>query len=203
MPTLAELRAQSGPQPLPRASKVVTLIEGQHLLAESQKLAVELEDIVVQASRLDEEGQRTGPPRKAGEKSDLPPRVDEIRAEQAALLDRLADYQGEVGLQGITGGDWQRFKDQNPARLDNSSDQRLTASLCDSSALFEALGRFVATWNGEPVAPDDWDKWLAERITYADRRDLVSTVVDLHEKGLARAPKLRTSSPTTGSSEPA
>lgn len=197
MPTLAELRAQSGPQPLPRAFRVVTLVEGQHLLAESKRLADELEDIARQAARVDEDGERTGPPRKAGEGSNLGPRADEVKARLGELPDELANYQGEIELRGITGGEWQRFKDDHPPREDDKADIRLTGALCNASDLFAALGRFVASWNGEPVAADDWDKWLAERITYSDRRDLVTAVVEMHEAGLSRSPKLRTSSSTT------
>jgi hypothetical protein len=196
-PTLAELRAQTGPQPLPRAYKVVTLVEGQHLLAKSQRLADELLDIAAQAARVDVDGARTGPPRKSGEGADLGPRADEIRAEQAELLNDLADFQAEVGLHGITGGEWQRFKDEHPPREDNAADIRLAGFVCNASDLFSTLGRFVASWNGEDIAADDWDKWLAERIIYADRRDLIADVVKMHEEGMARAPKLRTASPTT------
>lgn len=201
MPTLAELRAQSGPQPLPRHTKVVTLVEGQHLLAESEELADELRTISANIVRVDADGERTGPPRKAGEGSRLPARADEIMARQAEILDDLAAFQGEVGLTGMTGGDWQRFKDDNPPRDGNQQDVKLTGGRCHAGALFGALGKFVTAWNGEATAPDDWDKWLAERITYADRRDLINVVVRMHEDGLARSPKFLTSSSTTRTSE--
>lgn len=201
MPTLAELRAQTGPQPLPRATRIVTLIEGQHLLAESAALRDEALDLAAAASTHDEEGNRTGPPPKAGQgakdAAKRTKRLEEIRKAQASMFDRLAEFQGEVGLTGISGGDWQRFKDANPPREDNAADVQFTGGVCDSSALFKTLGRYVKTWNGEDVADGDWDSWLAERITYADRRDLVAAVVGMHEEGLARSPKLRTGSPTT------
>lgn len=200
MPTLAELRAQSGPKPLPRTTKVVTLVEGQHLLAESEELANELLTIAREATRVDADGERTGPPRKAGERPTLGPRADEIKARQEQIPDELAGFQGEIGLRGITGGEWQRFKDENPPRKDNANDAKWTRGNCDSAALFAALGRFVGSWDGENVTADDWDKWLSERITYADRRDLVLSVVDMHEQGLARSPKFRSASPTTSPS---
>ena len=203
MPTLAELRAQSGPQPLPRTSKVVTLIEGQHLLAESERLSEELLSIARDASRTDADGERTGPPRKAGEGASLGPRADEIRARQEQIPDELAQFQGEVGLEGITGGDWQRFKDENPPRENDATDKKWTGGNCNSAALFAALGRFVKTWDGDTVTAKDWDEWLAERITYADRRDLVPAVVPMHEAGLARSPKFRSASATTSRSESA
>lgn len=195
--SLAELRAQSGPPPLPRTKKVVTLIEGQHLLAESEQLADELMSIAAQVSRTDADGERTGPPRKAGEGSSLPPRAEEIKARNLEIEDELADFQGEVSLTGVTGGEWQRFKDENPPREDNPQDLQYAGGVCNASAVFATLGRFVSGWNGTDLAPGDWDTWLAERITYADRRDLVHFVVKMHEDGLARSPKFPSSSSTT------
>lgn len=216
MPTLAELRAQSGPKPLPRTTKVVTLVEGQHLLAEVERLTEEYGELAVEAAGLkrringDEDGNRTGPPLKSGEGSSLTKRLEEIDARQTEIKERLehfaddlAEVQGEVGLRGMTGGDWQRFKDENPPRKDNEADLRFAAGACDSSALFEALGRFVETWNGETVSKSDWSEWLGELIAYADRRDLVTEVVGMHERGLARSPKFRSASAMTSPSESA
>lgn len=190
MPTLAELRAQSGTQALPRDERTVTLVEGQHLLTQSQRLEEERVDLLVQAERDAEKAEEDGRKRtqKAGQKPEptVPPRVEEIKAELAALLDSLADFQGKVGLRGITGGEWQRFKDDHPMREDNMVDLRVAKGHCDASALFTQLGRFVASWNGEDLADGDWDNWLAEKITYADRRDLVTAVVDMHEANLPR-----------------
>lgn len=192
-PTLAEMRAQSGPTPLPKADRTVTLIEGQHLLADAERLNEERSDLQIAASREDEAGNPTGPPSKAGqggkEARDRAARIAAIDTEMKTIVARLGEFQAEVGLVGLSGGDWQRFKDANPPREDSQQDLRLARGLCNSTAVFDDLGRYVKTWNGEDVAPDDWDKWLAERITYADRRDLVGEVVMMHEQGLARAPK--------------
>lgn len=196
MPTLAEMRAHTGPQPLPKKTVVVTLVEGQHLLAESEELAGELLSIVqATAGTVDQDGERTGPPRKQGQK--IPARADEIRDRQAAIPDELAAFQGELGLTGLPGGEWQRFKDEHPPRENHRQDLQLTGGLCNSAELFAELGKFVTEWNGEVLAPDDWNGWLAERITYADRRDMVTEVVRMHEKGLSRSPKFVSSSGTT------
>lgn len=204
MPTLAELRAQTGPKPLPRAEKTVTLIEGQHLLADAQRLSEERDDLLAAGKNTDDEGNPTGPPQKAGqgakESRARIKRLEEIPGEMAAIVARLGDHQGEVGLTGLTGGDWQRFKDDNPPREDNVADVRLARGHCNSSAVFETLGRYVKTWDGEAVTEADWDGWLAERITYADRRDLITEVVMMHEQGLARAPKSPSGASTTASS---
>ena len=205
MPTLAELRANSGAKSLPMAQCVVTLIEGQHLLTESRRLENERLDLILRAERDAEAAEDDGRKRtqKAGQKAEpsVPPRVEEITAELAALVDRLAEFQGTVDLRGITGGEWQRFKDDHPPREDNMADLQVAKGHCDSSALFGQLGRFVVSWNGEEVAANDWDDWLAEKITYADRRDMVTAVVDMHEANLPRiSPKSPTgSSPTEDS----
>jgi len=204
MPTLAELRAQTGPKPLPKATRTVTLIEGQHLLAQVQALEEEKRDLLVQAQRDTEQAEDDGRKRtlKAGQKPEPsePPRVEEIKAEIKTTVGHLAEFQAEVGLRGLTGGDWQRYKDEHPPREDNKADLQLTAGLCNASDLFADLGRFVASWEGEDLAAGDWNEHVAERICYADRRDLVSDVVDLHETSLPRSPKSpSSSSPTEGS----
>lgn len=214
MPTLAELRAQSGPKPLPRKTVVVTLVEGQHLLAEFESLLSEAVDLEREKDRLAEkasgenaDGEQTGPPRKAGQGSELARRADEIEARITeiearvkALPDELREFQNEITLIGIDGGAWQRFKDDNPPRDGNDQDKRLTAGHCDASALFNALGRFVKEWEGEAIPAGEWDALLAEKVAYADRRDLIPAIVEMYEKKAGTLPKSRSGSPTTKSS---
>lgn len=200
-PTLAELRARTGPKPRPKATRRVTLVEGQHLLDESRHLHEELVDLLASQATSVDDPDRTGPPRKAGAKSD--PRIAEIETAQASLLERLAAHQGEIGLTGLDGGAWQRWKDLHPPREDNRADLQLTGGLCDSSALFGDLATFVESWNGEKVADGDWDGWLAEAITYADRRDLVTAVVAMHEESVIRSPFFSSGSSGTQPSETA
>lgn len=197
-PTLAELRARTGAKPRPKATRRVTLVEGQHLLDESRRLHEELVDLMASMAGAVDDPERSGPPRKAGAKSD--PRIAEIEDAQKSLLRRLAEHQGEIGLVGLDGGAWQRWKDLHPPREDNRADLRLTGGLCDSSDLFGELGTFVETWNGEKVVEGDWDGWLAESITYADRRDLVTAVVEMHEESVARSPFFTSVSSGTPSS---
>lgn len=201
MPTLAELRARTGAKPRPKATRRVTLVEGQHLLDESRRLHEELVDLLASQPGSVDDAERTGPPRKAGSKAD--PRIAEIEESQKSLLHRLAEHQGEIGLSGLDGGAWQRWKDLHPPREDNRADLQLTGGMCDSSALFGDLGTFVESWNGEKVAEGDWDGWLAESITYADRRDLVTAVVAMHEESVVRSPFFSSGSSTTPPSETA
>lgn len=204
MPTLAELRAQTGPKPLPKATCTVTLIEGQHLLAKSQQLEEEHLDLRLQSQRAAEVSAEDGRDRtrKAGEtKEPDNPRLKAIEVESRAVVDQLAEFQSEIDLQGLEGGEWQRYKDDHPPREDNKADLRLTGGLCNASELFADLARFVRSWEGEALTKGDWDGWLAERICYADRRDLVTAVVEMHETRLPRSPKLLSSSSQTEPSE--
>lgn len=188
MVSLAELKAEAGPEPRPVATVTVTLVRGQHLLDESNRLRERLVDVLARAEVSEEEAESRAAAQKWSETAE-PDEAEAIKAEHATILPRLAEYQADLGLVGISGGDWQRFKEEHPPRKDNAADQRLTGSWCDADALFAALGRFVSTWDGEPVQPGAWDEWLAEKICYADRRDLVSTVVDMYETRVNRIPK--------------
>jgi hypothetical protein len=217
MPSLSEMRANKGtPPPRPRSTHTVTLIEGQHLLDQIGRLDAEKTAVLMNALRnIGEDGEKDGPPRKSAEPS-TPPRVTEINAEMATLEAQLGEHQAELTLVGIDGGAWQRFKTEHPARtighqettrkdgdvvrgapIIDGTDLRLTYGLCDAEALFNALGLFVGEWEGEPIAPGEWDEWLAERITYADRRDLVTAVVALHEDRVNRVPKSPSGSSAT------
>lgn len=207
--TLAEMRAEaSGPPPRPKATRTVTLIEGQHLLDESRRLNEELVDVLAQAQRdrmTEADDDSKARARKVGQAPDPDPeppaRALEIKAEQAKMVDQLTEYQAELGLIGISGGEWQLFKEANPARADSQVDLKLAGGHCNADALFAILGRFVATWDGDQLADGDWDNWLAERICYADRRDLIPAVVEMYEEAIFRAPKSRSSSPEIRSSE--
>lgn len=188
MPTLAELRAQGGQAPRPRSTHTVTLITGQHLLDEQKRLNDDLLDLLAKAARTGDDDEAAARTRKGGQKS-LPPRAAEIRQEIAALHGRLAEHQGQITLVGnLSDGEWLRWKDAHPPREDSEADQRLGGGLCNTSDLYADLGLFVAEWNGETLAEGDWLK-VGEQITFADKRDLVTEVVDLYETRLNRAPK--------------
>lgn len=200
MATLAELRARAaGDRPLPKAEQTVTRVEGQHLLVEAKALEDELADLVRdEPGQVAEDGSPTSAPRKAGQRPN--PRIAELRDALAGLPGRLAEFQAVLGLTGLTGGEWHRWKEEHPADPESEADKRLTGSTCSASALFGSLGRFASSWDGEPLSESDWDGWLAESITYADRRDLVAVVVRMHEDGMVRVPKLSSGSSATASS---
>lgn len=201
MASLAELRAAaSGPVPRPKATATVTLVEGQHLLDAFARLHQRMIDVLANAEQSEEAEESKARSRKWVD--DAPDsEVEAIKAEQKAILPRLAEFQAEVELVGFEGGEWWRFCEANPPRKDSDIDQRLTGGRCNADAVFQALGRFVATWNGDELQPGDWDSWLAERICVSDRRDMVAEVVDMHEVTVNRVPFSSSVSSGTPTSE--
>jgi hypothetical protein len=176
--SLADLRAK--PKQLP--TRTVRICLDQEAVADVQRLDNERRDLLLEAQRrqADSDGERKGPPLRVGEGA-TPPRVAEIDAELEALFDRMRESEGDLLLRAVSGGEWQRFKDDNPAREGNKSDEETAYGLCDSAALLADLGRFVAAWNGETFGPDDWREWFAAQVAPADLSELCRQVVQLHE----------------------
>lgn len=182
MPTATELLARAS-VPKPRAERTVTLVEAQHLYARQLRLFEEAAEIGDGKASADDEN-RTGEPRKAGERGN--PRLDEIRAEVAELKEQLAEHQSVVSLEGMSGGEWQNWKDEHPPREGNDDDDTL-GGLCNTSDLLAHLGRFVAGWDGDGIDAAKWDGGLAANVCYMSLRDLVVDVIDMHEVSFPKA----------------
>lgn len=193
MPTLAELRARKS-KALPTHSQVITL--DQDLIADVQRLESERNDLLADASRVGEDGERNGPPRKAGEGSRIPARLEAIDVELGALYDRIRESEGELILRGISGGEWQLWKDEHPPREGNVTDQRIGWGLLNASDLLADLGRFAVSWDGDALAEGDWPM-LADQMPPGDLRELVNAVVAMHERSGVRIPKSLSGSSTT------
>lgn len=198
--SLADLKAK--PKSLP--TRVVRICLDQEAVADVQRLDNEKRDLLVDAARssASDEGERTGPPRRVGE-SATPPRVTEIDAELEALYDRMRDAEGDLLLRAVGGGEWQRFKDDHPAREGSKTDEEVTYGLCDSSALLSDLGRYVVSWNGEALGAEDWADWFSAQVAPADLRELCSEVVQLHEARVRVPPKSLSASSATPANESA
>lgn len=196
MATLAELRAGKATKSLPTRVRRITL--NLDLLAGIQRLEEEKADLTVQMNRKSSEDRDgTDAVRKMAEGA--PPRLEEIREELGALYESLRDSEGEILLRGITGGEWQRWKDEHPPREDSVTDKDVAWGLCNATDLLDDLARFVVSWEGEEFAPDDWDGWFRDKVSAGDLRDLVTDVVAMHEMSGVRAPK---SSPGSSGIEP-
>lgn len=200
MPTLDELRGSKPVRPF--STHTVTLVTGQHLLDEQKRLSNEFVDELANAAAApvaEDDAEQAARIRKSGERA-VSEKAEAIKTRMAELHRELAEHQGEVTLVGVlSDGEWLRWKAEHPAREDDLTDTRLTLGHCNATDLYDTLGLFVAKWDGEELGADDWATWLAERITFADKRDLVGEVVALYETRLDRAPKSPSGSSATPS----
>lgn len=188
MTTLAERRAQQGAPKKPRTTCDVTRIDGKNLLVEKMRLFDELVDLQATVEAT-EDGEPVGPPPKVGARGNAA-RVAEIRTELRAVDVRLAEFQDVLTIEGAwTGGAWHLWKEAHPARDGETVDRTIALGWCNATDLLAVLGEFVIEVNGEPVAPGDWDSWLAEDYIYADRREVAKKVIGLYEMKVERAPK--------------
>lgn len=184
MPTLAEVRARK--QTLPTREKRVCL--DLAAISEVEVLEVKEGDLRLEVESLEKaEGARA---RKASEGknprlAEIETELAQIKAEKEALFDRMRESEGSVTLRATDGGKWHRFKEANPARGEDEPklaklDEKITWGVCNASALLDDLAEYVATWDGEELQPGDWAT-IAVQIAPADLRDIVTTVVGMHE----------------------
>lgn len=193
MPTLAEVRARK--QTLPTREKRVCL--DLAAISEVEVLEAEKRDLLVEA---EERKDGTTRARKASEGAN--PRLAQIETEMEALFDRMRESEGSITLRAVTGGDWHRFKEANPARGEDDAnhklDEKIAWGVCNASVLLDELPRFVAAWEGEELQSGDWVT-IADQLAPADLRDIVTTVVSMHENlnGAIVPPKSRSGSAKT------
>lgn len=193
MKTLAELRADPKPT-RPTFTKRLTL--DTELIANIERLQTEKQDLLHEAAaHKSDDPEKSAKPRKAGE--GIGRRLAEIDQELVAFFAKMRESEGELLVRGMTGGEWQLWKDEHPPREGNVTDEDVAGKLCNASALLPELHKYAAEWNGEPLAEGDWTGWMANKIAPGDLRDLVATFIWTHEKSGVRIPKsLTESSPT-------
>lgn len=206
--SLAELR-QSPHTALPERTYRICL--SQALVGEAQALAEEKAGLEVAASRGIEDPDEAARIRKGGEGRS--PRLAEIDARLEVIYDLMREHEGDIGLRGVPGGDWQRWCDAHPAREDGRDargrpiilavDDIVAYGVCDASALMARLGDFAVSWNGAPLETGDW-AWLEEKSPPGDIKEMTRWVVQMHEnKGAKALPKELQPSSTTEPSETA
>jgi hypothetical protein len=61
--------------------------------------------------------------------------------------------------------------------------------------LLEHLEQYVVSWNGDPVSTEDWE-FISSHAAPGDLKEVVKTVVTMHEGTGSRAPKLPSPSST-------
>lgn len=196
MATLAELRA-SKPDPESAPTRTYRLCLDHSALADVQRLEGEKNDLLIEALRG---GEQEGQKRRKMAEGAVPPRVAEIDAELEAAYDKMRAAEGVLRMRPIPGGEWQRWKDEHPARKDNEADLRVTYGRCNATDLMDILGRFAVEWEGEPLAESDWAGVMLPRIAPADLPELCTLVVEMHEAPLT-LPKSPRPSPPSQSGE--
>lgn len=201
MPSLADLRARAS---LPMPTTVQRITTDQDLIATAERLEFEEAELKEQiaalrqkVTRADEDGNKTGPPRKSGEGGDIPAQIEALEAQvrdivEAKLPDvyrRITESEDDLVLQAIPGGEWQRWKDEHPPREDNKHDARFGWGLLNFTDLMADLHLFAKSWGGDALTAEDW-KMLADKvISPGDLRDCATAVIELQERSGLRIPK--------------
>ncbi|MDP9144206.1 MAG: hypothetical protein M3N43_05860 [Actinomycetota bacterium] len=174
--SLAELRTS------PRVGlpeRTYSLCLASSLVGEIQSLIAELQDAeVLVAAQAEGDGDKA-PPRRAGQKSP----ADKIRKRLAELQSEMIEHTGQLGLRGIKNAAWMEWVAENPAREGNQRDQAYAYGVCDADALMADLGRYAATWSGDPMAPADWE-FIEGAAAPADIKGICQLVVAMHEMRL-------------------
>lgn len=200
--SLAELRSSTRTA-LPERSYSLCL--SQSIVAEVQALEEERTELRASMPGQDDTG-----PRRQGQ--GLPPRLAEIDARMAELYEEMREHTGELRLRGVTAGQWARWRDANPARIEgnhpdgrpiiNAIDSEVGYGYVNATALLASLGDYAVAYNGDQLASGDWD-FIAERAAAGDLKELCKLVVQLHEGAGLRAPKLQPPSSATTPGESA
>jgi hypothetical protein len=182
--SLADLRANPLVESRPERSLTVCL--KPQLVARVQSLTAELETLPA-ADRVDDDGNRTAPPRRLGEVGEHP-RATEIRAELNALADEMEQYEGELTLRATSDGDWRIWANQHPARVEGKPghlrDVEIAGGYCDADALIDDLGKYVYAWNGDPLAASDWANLFEPNLAMPFKKQAASMVVSMFESRL-------------------
>ena len=184
--TLADLRAAKATS---RPERAYTVCLAQHLVAEVGSLTDELASL--DARSVGEDGEETeGPKKRLG---GGPPRVEEIKARLADLLEEMSEYEGELRIRAVDDGEWRRWTNEHPARDENQPghkrDQAVTFGYCNADDLIDDLGTYAHSWNGEEMSGDDWTV-IAASVSAADKKQIASLVVSMHESDIS-IPKWR------------
>ena len=224
MPSLEEMVARATtPVPLPKASEVVTLVEGQHLNDQMERLERQKKDVIAAAAAKlvdEEEAESKERARKAAEKvtSDVSEVLARLNEEIVKVGRRLAEHQAEIGLSGMTPGAWERFKDANPPReigrhetkrpngdvvlgapIYDPRDLGLGMGFVSFAAVLEHLDDFIETWDGDAITKGQWSEVLGPRVIPSSHAALARKIIVMHEQQVTRAPKSPSDSSATTS----
>lgn len=182
--------------PVARTERTYHLCVRRDLMAEVDDLLAEVAGKPVRRSE-DEDGQ---PNRLNPTKRDA-----EIEARLADLEQQIDDATGSLRLRALTNGEWATWVNEHPARDGDERDEQLAFGICNTDDLANDLGKWALSWNGEELAPGDWDRHLFPNAAGGDLKALVNLVVMMQEaaedpkwrlRGLRGAPSSSDSDPS-------
>lgn len=200
MASLADMRARKAKtgraiEPLTDEVEVCTDPEAFDKMARLTEELNELDAEIDRAARLLAEGPRRSAEGPDPEKLE---RREKLRADLAAATELVQASVGKLRVAAIPGGEWARWKDVHPPRENIPADAIFGFGVIDTTALLGDLDKWAVAWNGEPLAPGDWE--MFEPLS-AELCRTVRTVVLLQEKGLSDAPKLLSAVSSTETSD--
>lgn len=174
--SLEDLRKGS---PVARTERVYQLCLRRDLMAEVDALTTELT-----SPRLGQDEDKQPPSRKGRN-----PREAEMRSRLEVLTEQMDDATGDLRLRAIPDGEWRRWVNEHPPREGDDRDEQIGFGICNTDDLANDLGRWVVSWNGDPLASDDWPTIFAPNAAGGDLKALVNLVVMMQEA--AEDPKWR------------
>lgn len=180
MKSLSDLRTE---KPKGRPERTVRVCLKPELVAKIERLTGELAD-------LPEPEPRKGP-RKMGEGETVESAEEKrIRADLAAALDEMQEYEGEITVRATpTDGEWRNWVDEHPARgkddkAEHDRDQRIAFGACNADDLLDSLATYAHAWNGEPMGADDWADVFEGSVARGDKIEMARAVVLMYENRL-------------------
>ncbi|WP_166390314.1 hypothetical protein [Nocardioides ochotonae] len=189
--------------------RTYALCVAQKLVAETQALeerrhALRVSTAAAGGDAGSDEAPASSRPRRATDRPD--PELGPLEERLKELYFEMEKHTGSLLLRGIEIGEWRRWVQANPPRMEEREggeptlsrvDDYATYGVCDADALLEDLGRFAAAWNGAALTPTQW-QWLRSKASPGDLLEMCRWVVQMHESKGARAPlSPRPSSTTT------
>lgn len=188
--SLSELQ-QSPDVGLPE--RTVKICVAARLVDEAEAIDAELFEVEEHIGRLEqqEESRREGggPPRRTGERSELPDLIERgkaLAAKADATHARIDENMVEVLLRGKTRGEWRQWASKHPARDEATEpqgferDKTWAGGHVDIDALAADLHLFAVKYNGED-ASDAWADFVASKGAPGHLTLAASRVVAMHE----------------------
>lgn len=181
MKSLSDLRSE---KPKGRPERTVRVCLKPELVAKIERLTGELADLP------EPEPRKT--PRKMyeAEAAEMSPEEQRIRAELAAALNEMQDYEGEITVRAsLSDGEWRNWVDAHPTRAkddeaEHGRDQKIAFGACNADDLLDDLGTFAHAWNGEPLGDGDWAEVFDGSVARGDKIEMARAVVLMYENRL-------------------